>query len=177
MGILTNTFNLSPRQRKTVVVLIAVLLLTSVRVQAAENRDILPGVALWETGQSMADDSEPLGIVVPERLEGELKAAKDVPPKSVRYVTMTAYSSLPWQTDGSPFITADGSYVRDGIVAANFLKFGTKIRIPELFGDKVFEVHDRMNPRFPNRVDIWMPTVESNRQFGIKHNVRIEILR
>lgn len=96
--------------------------------------------------------------------------------KSVKYVTVTAYDSQPSQTDSTPFTTADMSPVRDGIIAANFLKFGTRVRIPELYGDKVFEVHDRMNSRFPNRVDIWMDSNQKSIQFGIKRNVKIEIL-
>src|SRR3989338_7593532 len=36
-------------------------------------------------------------------------------------VVVTAYSSTTWQTDDSPLITASGTNVREGIVAANFL--------------------------------------------------------
>ncbi|MDQ7815370.1 MAG: hypothetical protein RDU25_06245 [Patescibacteria group bacterium] len=177
MGVLTNAFNLTERQRNTVVVLIVALLLTSVRVQAAETSDVLPDVMLWETGKSIHDDNQQGGIFVAEKLGGELHEAKAVPPTDIRYVTVTAFSSVPWQTDDSPFITADGSRVGDGIIAANFLKFGTRVRIPALFGDKVFEVHDRMNKRYSNRVDVWMPTVAKCRQFGVKRNIKIEILR
>lgn len=83
-------------------------------------------------------------------------------------VMMTAYSSTPDQTDSTPFITASGTRVRDGIVAANFLPFGAKIKIPQLFGDKVFVVEDRMNKRYTERVDIWFSTRRDARQFGIK---------
>ena len=79
-------------------------------------------------------------------------------PKRVIYVMVTAYSSTPDQTDDTPFHTANGTYVRDGIIAANFLKFGTKVRFPDYFGNRVFEVQDRMNARYTNRADIWMPT-------------------
>lgn len=97
--------------------------------------------------------------------------------KPVRTVTvsMTAYSSTVDQTDDSPFITANGTRVRDGIVAANFVPFGTKVKIPELYGDKVFEVTDRMNKRYQTRVDIWMETRQEAIQFGVKRNVTIEI--
>ena len=87
---------------------------------------------------------------------------------------MTAYSSTPDQTDSTPFITANGSHVRDGIVAANFLPFGTKVRIPEVFGDKVFSVEDRMNARYYYKMDVWMPTYEEARDFGLKY-VEVEI--
>lgn len=89
-------------------------------------------------------------------------------------VSMTAYSSTPGQTDDSPFITANGSHVRDGIVAANFLPFGTKVKIPELYGDKVFSVEDRMNARYYYKIDIWMPTYEEAKAFGVKY-VEVEI--
>ena len=45
-------------------------------------------------------------------------------------VWVTAYSSDPKQTDNSPFITASNRRVRDGIIAANFLPFGTEVKIP-----------------------------------------------
>jgi 3D (Asp-Asp-Asp) domain-containing protein len=95
-------------------------------------------------------------------------------PKMVRYVTVTAYSSTVDQCDDTPFITANGKWVYDGLVAANFLKFGTEIKIPEYFGDKVFTVNDRMNPKYNSRVDVWMPTREAAVQFGARY-LKIEI--
>lgn len=86
----------------------------------------------------------------------------------VRYHTLTAYSSTVWQTDANPFVTAAGTMVRDGIVAANTLPFGTKIMIPEMFGDKIFTVEDRMAKKNHHKIDIWFPTVSQARQFGIK---------
>lgn len=90
-------------------------------------------------------------------------------------VSITAYSSTPDQTDDSPFITARGTYVRDGILAANFLPFGTKIKIPELFGDKIFVVEDRMNSRYWHKVDIWFPERHDALEFGIK-TAKIQII-
>ena len=88
--------------------------------------------------------------------------------KAERYsVTLTAYSSTPEETDDSPFITASNTRVRDGIVATNFLPFGTKVKIPALFGDKVFTVEDRMHQRKQGFVDIWMPTKAAALRFGI----------
>lgn len=84
-------------------------------------------------------------------------------------VWVTAYSSTLEETDSTPFTTAMNSDVRDGIVAANFLPFGTKLQIPEHFGDKVFTVEDRMHRRKTNFVDIWMPTTEEAKQFGISY--------
>lgn len=90
-------------------------------------------------------------------------------------VTATAYSSTVDQTDDTPFITASGAYVRDGIIATNFLPFGTIIKIPDLFGDKVFIVEDRMHKRYWHRVDIWFPERKMAKEFGIKQ-IRIEIV-
>ena len=94
-------------------------------------------------------------------------------------VIATAYSSTPDQTDDSPFITAANTRVRDGVVAANFLDFHTKISIPDLYGDKVFIVEDRMNRRFnkanPPRIDVWLPNRSLAKNFGVK-KVNIVIL-
>src|SRR3989344_4334376 len=62
-------------------------------------------------------------------------------------VTITAYSSRPEETDSTPFIAASGKRVFDGMVAANWLPLGTKVRIPELYGNKIFVVEDRMHAR------------------------------
>jgi 3D (Asp-Asp-Asp) domain-containing protein len=91
-------------------------------------------------------------------------------------VFLTAYSSTPDQTDSDPFVTASGKYVEDGIVANNMLPFGTKIRIPELYGDKIFEVQDRMHRRKSDyQFDIWFPERQLAVNFGVK-TAEIEIL-
>ncbi len=87
-------------------------------------------------------------------------------PKRVMKVTITAYSSTPDQTDDTPFITATGDHVADGIIAANFLPFGTLVQIPKYFGNKIFVVKDRMHRRFSDRVDIWFPDRASAVKFG-----------
>jgi 3D (Asp-Asp-Asp) domain-containing protein len=91
-------------------------------------------------------------------------------------MVITAYSSTPEQTDSTPFITASGCYVEDGIIANNMLPFGTKIRIPELYGNKVFEVQDRLNSRKGgDHIDIWFPSYQEAKEFGAKKTY-IEIL-
>ncbi|MDD2681114.1 MAG: hypothetical protein PHE20_03385 [Patescibacteria group bacterium] len=86
--------------------------------------------------------------------------------------TITAYNSDPAQTDDTPCITANGFDVcehwQEDTIAANFLKFGTKVRIPELYGDRIFVVRDRMNKRYTSRVDIWMKEKTDARSFGVK---------
>lgn len=92
-------------------------------------------------------------------------------------VVITAYSSTPDQTDDTPFITASGKYVADGIIANNMLPFGTKIRIPKLYGDKIFTVEDRMNKRKSDyHIDIWMSGRPLAVNFGVK-TAEIEILK
>ncbi len=88
---------------------------------------------------------------------------------------ITAYSSTPEETDSTPFITASGSYVRFGIIAANWLPIGTAVRIPEHFGKQVFIVEDRMNARHPEKVDVWLPTKEAAIKFG-KRIAQVEVL-
>ncbi len=108
--------------------------------------------------------------VVETSLEITSLAAKTPMEEGVKRMTVhiTGYSSTPDQTDDSPFITASGHHVRDGIVAANFVPLYTKIKIPELFGERVFVVEDRMNRRFQDRVDIWFADRASAQKFGIK---------
>jgi 3D (Asp-Asp-Asp) domain-containing protein len=90
-------------------------------------------------------------------------------------VWVTAYASVPQETDDTPFITASNKQVADGFIAANFLPFGTKVKIPSLFGDKIFTVEDRMDRRMVDYVDIWMPTVSEAKDFGI-HKAKIVVL-
>ncbi|OGY56343.1 MAG: hypothetical protein A2Y84_02295, partial [Candidatus Colwellbacteria bacterium RBG_13_48_8] len=74
--------------------------------------------------------------------------------KEVVAVTITAYSSEIQQTDSTPYLTAAGTTVRPGIVAANWLPIGTRVRIPKIFGDKIFVVEDRMHNRHTDRLDV-----------------------
>lgn len=95
--------------------------------------------------------------------------------KKELYIEATAYSSSVLQCDASPFITASGTKVHFGTVAANFLPFGTKIKIPEYFGEKIFIVEDRMASRYQYRIDIWMPSYKEAINFG-KRNLKIVII-
>jgi len=95
-------------------------------------------------------------------------------PKKTMYVTVSAYSSTKDQTDGDPYLTALGTPVRDGIVAANFLPIGTVVRFPDKFGEKIFVVEDRMHEKYGLQVDIWMPNLEEAKKFGIQY-LKMEI--
>lgn len=91
-------------------------------------------------------------------------------------VVITAYSSTPDQTDDTPFETASGRSVRDGVIANNMLPFGTKVTIPSLYGDKIFTVEDRMNRRKSDyHFDIWMPDRALALNFGVK-TAEIQVL-
>jgi len=89
---------------------------------------------------------------------------------------VTAYSSTVSQTDDTPFLTASGKKVRPGIVANNFFPFGTKIKIPEIFGDKIFVVEDRMKKgKWKYHFDIWCEDFLKAKNFGFKIT-QIEII-
>ncbi len=81
-------------------------------------------------------------------------------------VLATAYSSTVSQTDASPFITASGKQVGRGIVAANFLPFGTEIKI----NGYIYAVWDRMNSRYDDKyiIDIWQPSLEAAQAHGVR---------
>lgn len=105
---------------------------------------------------------------------GVLPKAQISQPRWIITIPITAYSSEPWQTDDTPFITASGTHVRDGIVAANFLPIGTQVRIPEIYGEKVFMVEDRMNARYYYHMDIWMAETIEAKNFGRRH-LKVEV--
>lgn len=109
-------------------------------------------------------------IPIANPFEPEPKVVRKLP------VVVTAYSSSVWETDDNPYITAAGTWVRDGIVANNKYPFGTKIRFPEIYGDKIFVVEDRMSWKKGNyHFDIWFPSYWEAKNFGAKITY-IEIL-
>lgn len=102
-------------------------------------------------------------------------APTDAPEPVKMTVIATGYTARPEETDSTPHITAAGTKTREGIIAANWLPFGTKVRID----GKIYTVEDRMNSRytasFPARIDIVFSSVEKARKFG-KQKIEIEIL-
>lgn len=109
---------------------------------------------------------------------GRLPVAEDAPARRVYTIPITAYTSEEGQTDATPCITASGLNVcerdTEDIIAANFLPLGTRVRMPELFGERVFYVEDRMNERYQYRMDIWMREKQAAKQFGVKR-VHVEV--
>lgn len=92
------------------------------------------------------------------------------------YSQVTVYNSVPEQTQGDPFVTASGERVRDGILAANCLPFGTKVRMPDMYGDKVFVVKDRLAAdKSCFILDIWQEWTPDAKSFGAP-TTRIEII-
>lgn len=87
-------------------------------------------------------------------------------PTKKRWVVVTAYSSTPDQTDVTPFVTASGTNVRDGVIACNFLPIGTVVKFPNLYGEKVFVVEDRMARKNRHKIDIWFSTRKEALEFG-----------
>lgn len=155
---------------QTVAVAVAVTFLAAFPVPYAESKEA--GTAPEDPpsirGRSVLISQSAIAPVIPHFQEGRIVNRR------VR-VIVTAYSSTVDQTDDTPFITASGTSVREGIVAANFVPFGTKIKIPDLYGDRIFVVEDRMHTRKRNMVDIWFPTREEAIDFGAMHST-IEIL-
>lgn len=122
--------------------------------------------------------------------------SEDNKPLYEKWVVATAYSSDPRQTDNTPCIPAMNfdlcayfeEYGIEDTIAANFLPLGTQVKFPELYGDKIFVVRDRMNARYnkTNRIDFWVgserPTskeivIEAKNKakgFGVKR-VRMEV--
>jgi 3D (Asp-Asp-Asp) domain-containing protein len=122
-------------------------------------------------------------------------------PAKTLTVAATAYSSDPYQTDSTPCIDASGRDIceraerlgHSDIIAANFLPKGTKVRFPELYGNKVFIVSDRMNARYNYhvigyyRVDFYTAVLgkgreidadasrQAARSFGFKRGVKMEV--
>ncbi|MFC1787608.1 hypothetical protein ACFLZY_00070 [Patescibacteria group bacterium] len=125
-------------------------------------------------------DDQTVGLMVEamlnERAEfGDLPVANQARSRHFITIPISAYNSEVGQTDDTPFITASQTRVRDGVVAANFLPFGTKVRIPDLFGDKIFVVEDRMNKRYYYKMDLWMEHKQDALDFGLKR-ATVEIL-
>ena len=100
---------------------------------------------------------------------------------NIMNMTVTAYNSEVAQCDSTPCITADGFNVcehnTEDVIATNILRFGTKVMFPELFGDRVFTVHDRMNAKYSYRADIWMRNHNDAIQFGANYNIKMVVLQ
>jgi 3D (Asp-Asp-Asp) domain-containing protein len=111
-------------------------------------------------------DPEPTAPAKAERQTGVEKRR----PTDLREVT--AFNSVPEQTDDTPCTSADGSDIcaryaaGELICAANFVPFGTRLAVP---GYGTCTVADRLSRRFPERVDIYLGTdITAARRWGLR---------
>ncbi|MCF6276996.1 MAG: 3D domain-containing protein [Candidatus Magasanikbacteria bacterium] len=118
-----------------------------------------------------------------ETIAQKLPKSNDREAIKTMWVVITAYSSTVDQTDSTPCHTANNfdlctyydEYSDYNSIAGNGFMFNTEVRMPEIFGDKVFVVRDRMNKRYTyGRMDIWLPTRAEAIEFGVKR-VKMEI--
>lgn len=128
-------------------------------------------------------------------MKKDFPVSGDREPTGNRNVIATAYSSDPWQTDSTPCFPAINYDLCEAAergevntIAANFLAKGTQVRFPELYGDKIFVVRDRMNARYngTSRIDFYVAVLDENgkidtagskqsaKNFGLKR-VKMEV--
>ena len=71
------------------------------------------------------------------------------------------------------FLPTNKQVLVDGIIAANFLPFGTQVRLPKLFGDQIFEVHDRLNARYNGdiHIDLWVTAADGERVIDVENSI------
>ncbi len=88
------------------------------------------------------------------------------------YRKVSAYTSRPEETDSNPCEAADQSDIckryaaGEKICAANFVPKGSKLYVP---GYGTCVVADRMNKRYPDRIDVYMGMdLSAARKFGVK---------
>ena len=100
-------------------------------------------------------------------------------PNPVIPVTVTAYSPTEEECDSDPYITAYQKPVREGTIAISRdlesefgWRLGDKVHIAGL---GVFEVWDRMHPRWKKRVDIFFLDTDKAVSFGIKQTQMIKM--
>ena len=135
---------------------------------------LIPGLGIINTESlSLAAQDVVSGPISETTLSAQNSLVTDS--SSTFYILVTAYSSSIDETDDTPFITAAGTDVHPGVAAANFLSIGTKFRLPEIFGEEIFTVEDRLHSRYNDRVDIWFDSKEEAEKFGSKIT-RLEIL-
>ncbi len=172
------------KQAKKVVILLVFILFfefflfpaPSMASQIEESTDISQEQGIVssqdEVNQDMTINIMEFNGKLPESVGADIDFSK--------HITITAYNSEAGQTDDSPCITANNFDVcENGVedtIAANFLPFGARVKIPELFGERVFIVRDRMNKRYTNRVDVWMIEKPDAVNFGVKI-AKIEVLK
>jgi 3D (Asp-Asp-Asp) domain-containing protein len=163
------------RLRRYLIVVTAALVLNIIVPTTAQAQTVSPSDSTGNS-HSVLVQNQPTEKPTSSLTNLPEPTARPMIVKTTMVIRASAYSSTVDQCDGDPFTTASGTKVRDGIVAMNGLPFGTKIRIPSHYGDKIFTVTDRMNAKWGNkRIDIWMPTRNDAKQWGVR-TVTVEIV-
>ncbi len=183
----------TPKKHILVASLIAISMMTSLTAQAGFLDWFRTNTAAAEQTNYGSFDSLYASVMNPSPADPEQPtlvanaiAAVSSPAGGVRkvlrrsyVVQVSGYNSEVGQTDDSPFITANGTHVRDGIVAANMLPFGTAIKFKNcgwIDENKIFIVTDRMNKRYQNNVDIWFESHTDAVKFG-RRSCQIEVIQ
>ena len=85
---------------------------------------------------------------------------------------VTAYSSAVDETDSTPYITADGRFVHEGLIACpRRYTFNTEVRI----GENVYVCGDRTALKYDGIFDIWKASKKEALKWG-RRIVEVEIL-
>jgi 3D (Asp-Asp-Asp) domain-containing protein len=167
-----------PIKRFFISSLAAVCLLTAATVVSAQTNNLNwnSSSATWQ----IQIINPPAAIAQQNTFIGQLRALLGIrsvtriqPPVGTKLIVQaSAYAPSPYQTDATPCTTAIGTHVRPGVVATNFLPFGTILQIN---GEK-YIVEDRMNSRYDGYyMDIWFPSTSSALEFG-RHKLDITII-
>lgn len=150
-----------------ITLVVTVSFVSAMIIPQVVNAETQITTAVWPLPRMLAEENEPT----------EFPAADERQPLRKIWVLATAYSSTPDQTDDTPCVTANGydlcsAYETQGegnTIAANFLFFNQQVKLPDIFGGKILVVRDRMNQRYGRgRIDVWLPTREEAKQFGVK---------
>lgn len=169
--------------KSILIVLITAVTLTSIKIQSASAFELLPPSPMFSTAtQILYDAMQERAFTIPEKpVEQPKPVVMSVPEvKYARTYTVTAYNSVPWQTDSTPCISADGSNIcqlreQGEQSCAAALPFGTKIHVP---GFGVCTVRDRLATKYSHRVDLYFGGVDqipAAKSWG-KRQVVVEVL-
>lgn len=114
----------------------------------------------------MGNEMWPPKASIDPRHQYQWTGATDIKTGTTIAVLATAYTSSPEETDGNPWITASGTTVHQGTLAANFLPFGAQVQI----NGQTYTVEDRLSPRFNGKhvVDMWFADRAAALQFGVR---------
>ena len=129
----------------------------TLQTQLAQIRYQMPQ-APWQSAEAKTQ-TDP--VILKKEISAWQKAGK-------RFIAeVSAYTSSPDETDGTPFITASGTSTRPGILACSrkYL-FGTHW----LINGRIFECQDRLNKRYEDApfpvFDIWVQSKQEAFNFG-----------